>query len=300
MTEPNNPETELTYAVITPVRDEPDGLRRLAASLDHQTLMPLRWIIVDNGSTDETFAVAEELARERAWVRVATAPGEARAAPGAPIVRAFHVGLDALDVEPSVVVKLDADTSMEPGYFRLLVREFASDATLGIASGSCYEFADGKWRQTHVTGDHVRGASRAYRWACLRDVLPLEERMGWDTVDGLKANVLGWGTRTILDLPFQHHRKVGARDGARHRRWLVQGQAAYFMGYRPSYLVFRALHRMRETPVALAMVLGYASEALRRAPRLADEDLVRHLREQQRLRALRSRAREATGRRASI
>jgi hypothetical protein len=127
------------------------------------------------------------------------------------------------------------------------------------------------------------------------DVLPLEDGMGWDGIDELKAQSRGWQTRIVPGLSFRHHRPVGARDGGSHRRRLAEGRGAHYMGYRPSYLFARSLYQARHDPRALAMVVGYLDSALRRRPVLDDPDAVRHLREKQRFRSLRHRAREARG-----
>jgi hypothetical protein len=129
--------------------------------------------------------------------------------------------------------------------------------------------------------------------------LPLEERVGWDGIDELKANVAGWRTAVIPDLGFFHHRRLGARDGMPWARWARQGRAAHYMGYRFSYLVLRSLHHARRNPAALAMLGTYLTAAATRAPQQTDADARRHLRERQRLRNLRARRREALGRNAS-
>jgi glycosyltransferase involved in cell wall biosynthesis len=286
-----------SYAAITPVRDEEENLERLAACMVAQTLLPASWLIVDNGSTDGTVALAEALAQDHDWIRLAHAEAADRARPGAPIVRAFKAGLEQLDEQPDVIVKLDADVSMGEDYFERILQAFSADPRLGIAGGACLELEDGEWTETYVTGDHVRGASRCYRRECLEAVSPLEERVGWDGIDELKAAVLGWHTRLLRDVPFRHHRRVGERDGGSTARWKRQGQGAYFMGYRFSYLLLRTAHHARRNPSALAMVLGYTSAAARREPRCADDAVTSYLREQQRLTRLRSRMREAKGQR---
>jgi hypothetical protein len=280
------------YALITPARDEAENLRRLADSILAQTVRPDAWVIVDSGSTDETAAVAVELAARHTWIRTTTAPGERKAVPGAPIVRAFHAGLALLERPSGVVVKVDADVSMGPDHFERLLAAFAADPTLGIAGSRCYELVDGAWRPTTETGAHVRGAVRAYRWECLQQLLPLPERTGWDTVDALQAATRGWTIRGLEDLRFDHHRSVGERDGAPSKRWLTKGEAAYYLGYRPVYLCLRSLHRARQDPAALAMMWGYARSVLRREPRHPDRAARAYLRREQRLRSLPSRLRE--------
>lgn len=281
----------LTWSAITPARNEADNLRRLADAVLGQTIPPTKWVIVDNGSTDDTLDVAAALSEQHGFVGVGCAPESGEAAPGAPVVRAFHAGLPMLDRDVDVVVKLDADVSFDADYFELLLAAFEADPRLGITSGTCWELSEGHWQETRVTGDHVRGASRAYRWACLQDVLPLEEGMGWDGIDALKAKARGWSTRIEPSARFYHHRFVGERDGARHRRWVAQGRGAHYMGYRPTYLVLRALRHTRRDPAAAAMIWGYVESFLRRRPRLADEEARELLRREQRLRNLRSRVR---------
>jgi glycosyltransferase involved in cell wall biosynthesis len=287
----------LSYGIVTPARNEAESLGRLVGSLAEQTQLPLVWLVVDNGSTDDTLSRARELSTAHAWMRVVEAPQAEGLVRGGPIVRAFHRGLAALDELPDVVVKLDADTSVGPDYFERLVSAFADDPSLGIASGTCYEFDGREWREQHMTGDHVWGASRAYRRECLADVLPLEERMGWDGIDALKAHLRGWKTRTLRDLPFRHHRLEGERDGARRTAYAAQGRAAHFMGYRFSYLVLRALHNARREPAAVSMIAGYVGAALTRERRCTDAEVRELIRREQRARLLPVRLMEALGKR---
>jgi glycosyltransferase involved in cell wall biosynthesis len=284
------------YSIVTPVRNETENLRRLAESLSAQTLRPNAWMIVDTGSDDGTPTVIAELMRELDWIATCTSTvGESPTRAHA-IVHGFNVGVIELGVLPEVVVKLDADISMEADYFERLVAEFSADEQLGIASGTCYERDQGEWTQRHVTGDHVWGATRAYRRLCLEDVSPLEERLGWDGIDEIKAALRGWRTRTFLDLPFFHHRREGERED---NAWRMVGDACHYLGYRIDYLLLRALNNARRDRAALAMVGGYTRAALRRAERCPDEEVRSFVRRQQSLRQLPRRMREVRGRRAA-
>ena len=290
----------LTYAVVTPCRNEGDNLPRLADSLISQTHLPEAWVIVDNGSTDATPAVASRLAGEHPWIRVATIPGDAAADRGGAVVRAFQHGLSLLGDAPEIVVNVDADISMQEDYFERLIGAFAKDDALGIASGSAFERRrGGEWRRRHCTRDSVWGASRAYRRACLDQVLPLEERVGWDGVDEVKANARGWTTKTLLDLPFRHHRPEGARDGAPRRAWAEQGRLAHYIHYRLPYLLLRVGYRCLRDPAALAMIGGYARAVMDREPRCDDREAVAYLRHEQALRRIPIRIGEALGVRLS-
>jgi poly-beta-1,6-N-acetyl-D-glucosamine synthase len=288
----------VSYVLITPARNEADNLPRLARSIDAQEVLPLRWLIVDTGSTDETIRVASELMPERPWMRLQHAEKEAGIVRGGPIVRAFNAGVASLDLIPDVVVKLDADVSFERDYFKRLLEAFADDPALAIVSGSAFELDGGRWTQRHMTDAHVWGASRAYRWTCLEKLLPLDEQMGWDGLDVLRAHMHGWNTRTLTDLPFRHHRKEGQRDGARWRAWAAQGRASHYMGYRFGYLVARAIFQSLREPGAMAMIYGFLAAALRRRPQCDDADVRRYLRSRQRVRDLPRRLSEASGRRS--
>jgi biofilm PGA synthesis N-glycosyltransferase PgaC len=285
----------LSYAIITPARDEAGALQRLAGALRRQTRLPVRWVIVENGSSDQTAEVAETIVAECDWARLLVLAETGPRERGAPIVRALHAGLDALDLEPDVVVNVDADVTMDRDYFERLLDAFERNPSLGIASGSAWERGNGAWRQRFVTGGTVWGATRAYRWSCLQDVLPLEARHGWDGIDQLKARARGWETRTFTDLPFRHHRAEGQHDGSTWAHWRTNGDTAYFMGYRPWYLVVRTLHQMRRNTAALGLVSGYLSAAARRSPRLEDPGARAILRRDQSLRDFLRRRREALG-----
>ncbi len=284
----------LSYAVVTPAHNELSNLEALADSLRAQTVLPTQWLVVDDGSTDGTRAAARTLADAHHWIRLVELEPIGAHARGGPIVRSFMAGVDALGELPEVVVKVDADITMRPDYFERLLAAFAENERLGISSGVCYELEHGEWKPIFGTRSHVWGATRAYRRECLAAVAPLEEREGWDELDALKARLDGWETLLVPDLPFRHHRKLGARDGTR-TVWLRQGETAHYMCYRPSYLLARTAYRVLSEPQAALMPVGWAAAALRREPRLPDARVRRYLRDQQRLRNLPLRARETRG-----
>jgi len=289
----------LTYALVTPARDEAENLHRLADCIMGQTVAPLAWVVVDDGSTDGTRAYIEGLARTHSWIRLMSSPGAKTHADSPRVGRrvgrdvvAFNAGVAALKEPPDVLLKLDADVSFEAGFFERLLAEFEDDGTLGIAGGECYEFDGADWKLQSVTGTHVRGATRAYRWACWQAVQPLEERLGWDGIDELKAEECGWRVASIPGLRFLHHRPLGQRDGLALAKWARMGQASYFMGYRFPYLVLRTLHRGRREWQALGMICGYLAAAMRRESRHPDNAIRERLREKQALRNLPLRVQE--------
>jgi glycosyltransferase involved in cell wall biosynthesis len=282
---------DLSYAVVTPARDEAANLTRLATAMLGQAVLPRSWVIVDDGSQDETAQIAARLAASHPWITSIAGPGAAAGAlrdglrEGRDLL-AFRAGLQALPGPADVVVKLDADVSFDPDYFELLLGRFAADPALGMASGSCWELVGDEWERQPVTDGHVRGASRAYRRHCLPVVDALEPSMGWDGVDEIKVQVLGWRTATFRDPPFRHHRPRGERERNRLRAAAARGRGAWYMGYRPSFLLLRALYRLASDPGALGMVWGYAAAGAAGSRRCPDADVVQAIRHRQRWRNL--------------
>jgi glycosyltransferase involved in cell wall biosynthesis len=283
----------LSYAVITPARNERSNLAPLAESIRAQGHRPRVWVIVDDGSDDGTRELAAALATAEPWIRLVerARAGEGRLELGRREGRdliSFRAGISSLESPCDVVVKVDADVSFDATYLGDLVSRFASNPRLGIASGACCEIRNGEWIRRRVAKSTVWGASRAYRWEAVDAVMALEPRIGWDGLDELRAHRAGWETETFNDLLFRHHRPEHSREPGRWRAHAAQGRASWYMGYRPTYLALRTMYRAREDLAALAMQWGYVRAAIGREPRFPELDIRRALRDRQRLsRALR-------------
>jgi poly-beta-1,6-N-acetyl-D-glucosamine synthase len=277
------------YAIVTPARNEEANLQRLGAAIAVQTHLPDVWVVVDDGSTDGTPDVLAALAQRHDWVRPLQRPAadrEESLADGRRKARdldGFLFGAAPLRERVDVIVKVDADVDFAADFFAQLIGRFGADHRLGIASGTCYERQDGEWvRRTKAEGT-VWGATRAYRSDCLADVMALEPCMGWDGLDEIRVQLRGLRTQTFIELPFRHHRPEGGRELSSLHQGEALGRAAWYMGYRPTYLALRALYRARREPAAIAMLWGYVGAAGRRVPQCPDERLVEALRERQRL-----------------
>ena len=160
---------------------------------------------------------------------------------------------------------------------------FESEPELGVAGGSIYHMTNGQLALEHCPAFHVRGATKIYRRACWEAIGGFWEAPGWDTVDEVKAQMLGWSTRSFPDLRLVHHRYTGSADGM-WRSWVKYGTANYISGYHPLFMVARCASRMVKKPYvvgAAGLVYGYLSGYLKRIPQVNDPELIQYLRRQQ-------------------
>jgi glycosyltransferase involved in cell wall biosynthesis len=287
------------YALITPARNEADSLAVLASAVVGQTRPPSSWVIVDDGSSDATAEVAAQLALQYPWIvlvqseRVEAGLREGRRQ-GRDLL-SFQEGLRAVPRPVELVAKLDADVTLPPHYFERLLAAFAADPQLGMASGTRCELIGGRWRPRPLTRSTIAGQCRTYRLACWEAIQPLEPHMGWDGIDEARAVLAGWRVHPIPELYFRHHRPRGRRDGSAWRARAAEGSAAHYMGYRPSYILLRALWHARHEPSALAMLWGWSGAVVRREPPCSDAAARGQVRAMQAARHFGRRYREARG-----
>jgi poly-beta-1,6-N-acetyl-D-glucosamine synthase len=276
-----------SYAVVTPVRDEADDFARTAESMVAQTHRPLQWVVVDDGSTDGTRAIAEHFALRHHWIEVISGEADHERARGAPIVRAFQRGIDTLAQRPEVVVKLDGDLFLPPHYFEWVAAMFARDPRAGIVGGVALIPEDGRWVPERGNILNVNGVAKAYRVACLDEIGGLRPSMGWDGIDEYAARARGWNVRVLTELTLLHFRPRGSKQKPLKARW-EEGRGNAYMGYLPSWLLVRAAYRsFVEKPVilgGLALLAGYTWARIRRLPQVDDDAAVAELRAEQRAR----------------
>jgi poly-beta-1,6-N-acetyl-D-glucosamine synthase len=274
-----------TYSIVSPVRDEADYLAVTAASLAAQTHRPQRWVIVDDGSTDDTRAIAEEWAAEHPWICVIASEGKHERARGAPIVAAFKRGLRELDVRPDVVVKLDGDLFLPAHYFEWVCSVFDRDPRAGVVGGTVWMPEDGRWRLDYgKTSHNVHGVAKAYRYDCLDEIGSLQESMGWDGIDEYAARARDWHVHALGELSILHYKPRGSKQRPLKARW-EEGRGNAFMGYRWQFMLLRAGYRaLVERPRllgGLALLGAYLYARLRRLPQVADPGAIAELRREQ-------------------
>jgi poly-beta-1,6-N-acetyl-D-glucosamine synthase len=272
------------YVVVTPVRDEETYLPRTIESMAAQTILPQEWMIVNDGSKDNTGKIIDEAAARYPWIHAVHRSDRGFRKWGAGIIEAFYDGFNALTCKDwDFMSKLDGDLSFEPTYFQDTFERFAATPKIGIGGGVLYYYANGERVLERHPIFHVRGGVKIYRRACWDALGGLWVGPGSDLIDETKANMLGWITRSFTDVHMIHHRPTGESYG----RWggsVKDGKIDYVTGYHPLFLAAKWTSRLVRRPYvvgALGLAYGYFWAALHRLPQVDDPQLIHYLRRQQ-------------------
>jgi len=287
--------------IITPVRNEAEHIQRVASGLLAQVRKPDLWLVVNDGSDDDTLEVAERLSLEIDFMRVVSTPPDfTRAASDrlavAAAPRAFNYGLHTIDPRQlslfTHIGKLDGDVELLSGYFATVLSEFDRDPRLGIAGGVILERHRGEWQETPSAREHVRGALKLYSRECFAAIGGVDERLGWDGIDEVTARMRGYETRSLTQARALHHRHTGSADGRLrgHVRW---GEAHWILHHGPTWTLMRAGKVAAIRPQVIsgaAYLYGYARAAARGVQRVDTDGYKQFVRAEQR-RRIRSRLR---------
>lgn len=271
------------YVLVSPVRDEAEYLQKTIDSMVAQTILPVKWVIVDDGSTDGTGAIIDKAAALHHWIEPMHRPNRGTRSVGPGVIDAFYAGYQGLsDTDYEFVGKMDGDLSFGPTYFEYLLRLFAGNTHLGAASGKCFHPLNGKLVEERIDDESVLGAMKFYRRKCFEEIGGFVREVMWDGIDFHRARMAGWETRSFRDpeLRIIHHRQMGSSYHSVVHGRLRWGRGQYFMGTHPLYILVSGVNRMRERPFVLGgmcIVLGYFIAKLRGSPRYEDKAFRREL-----------------------
>jgi biofilm PGA synthesis N-glycosyltransferase PgaC len=270
------------YVVVSPVRDEAKHVEVTLRSVTGQTLRPSLWVIVDDGSQDETPEIVAAWAMEHPWIRTLRIERDTPRGPGSAVVRAFQAGFELVRISRfDFIVKLDCDMEFAPDYFERLLAKFHQDERLGIASGSYLEQQHGEWQPVWMPPYHACGASKVIRAKCWEEIGGFVPARGWDTVDEIRAQCRGWKTAHFPELKMRHHRREGEGIG-QLRTNAMHGEVYYSTGGGFFFFLLKVLHRMFSgRPYlfgGLALFWGYLKPLLGGQARLVTAAEARHYR----------------------
>jgi glycosyltransferase involved in cell wall biosynthesis len=280
----------MKYVVISPARNEAQFIARSIESVVAQTLLPARYVVVSDGSTDGTDEIVLRYASRYPWIRLVRTP-ERRQRHFAGKVHAFNAGLDAVrDVNYAAIASLDADISLDPAHFQFLTGQLATDARLGLVGAPFRDRFAYDYR--FVSIEHVSGACQVFRRECFEDIggyVPARSG-GIDHIAVLTARMKGWKTRTFPEIPSTHHRDIGSAEHSVLAAKFRVGALDYRLGAHPVWQLFRTAYQVSRPPVVaggLSLLAGYVWSAARRVERSVSPELMQFRRREQ-MRRLRS------------
>ena len=262
------------YVLTTPVQDEIGHLPALLATIEAQELRPVRWTVVDDGSTDGSLEWLREQAAERDWMEVLQAPEPADEYLGAHVAKVKRFGLErALDgVDAGFAGVLDADILLPTDHYRVLLEAFAEDPGLGIASSVIR--SPGAGREAFQREDLPRGGTHVFAVACLRDIGGLPPWPGFDGAANVLARLRGWRCRLLRELVADQARETATRFGS-GEGYARKGRYAWFLGLNPGLVAARTAAYSLRSPrsAGLHFAGGWLGQALRWAPRCPDPEV---------------------------
>ena len=272
------------YVLITPCRDEAVYARRSLDSVLAQTVKPALWVIVDDGSTDDTPAIHAEYAARTPWIRVVRREDRGKRAVGPGVIDAFYAGLDTIRMEEfDYLCKFDLDLDIPPQYFEILMLRMEAEPRLGTCSGKPYFERDGGLVSEKCGDEMSVGMTKFYRTACFKEIGGFVREVMWDGIDCHRCRMLHWMACSWDDpeIRFVHLRPMGSSQQSIWVGRQRHGFGQYFMGTGWLYMTASSLFRIAHPPYfvgGFGMWWGYAKSAFARKPRYGDAEFRRFLR----------------------
>jgi biofilm PGA synthesis N-glycosyltransferase PgaC len=278
----------VSYVLITPARNEEANIERTIRSVLSQTILPRKWAIVSDGSTDRTDEIVKEHLGANPWITFIRMP-ERRDRNFAAKVTCFNAGYESLRNEQyDIIGNLDADTSFSSDYFEFLIEKFANIPELGVGGTPFVE--DGvHYDYRFVNIEHVSGACQLFRRQCFEDIGGYSQIKGGgiDWVAVTTARMRGWKTRTFTEKTYEHHRKIGTGKSSVLLSKFRFGKQDYYLGGHPVWEIFRCLYQMKSKPYVIGgamLYLGYLWAWVARLERPISLQLVEFRRKEQKQR----------------
>ena len=284
----------MKYVLITPAHNEETFIQKTLASMVAQTVPPERWIIVDDGSMDQTAEIVERYAKHYPWIELVRRQQRSDRN-FASKAHAVNAGLERVQsLEFEIVGNLDADVSFEPDYMEFLMRKFREDPELGVAGTPFTQDGDYDSSKDSFEGEnYVAGPCQLFRHRCFQDIggYVSNRAGGIDWIAVMTARMKGWKVRSFSEKRYHHHRTLGTAGKGALRALFSYGEKDYYLGGSPVWQLFRVAYRITKKPAVtggLALLCGYCWAAMRRMKRAVTPELMRfHRREQmKKLRAI--------------
>jgi glycosyltransferase involved in cell wall biosynthesis len=270
-------------AIISPVRDEAQYVRKTLDAMVAQTVQPEEWLFVDDGSNDDTRAIIESYATDHRWIRVVSRDNRGFRQLGAGVIAAFDFGRDRLrNQDYEYIAKLDGDMSFPPRYLEIMLNTLQSDPKLAAVSGKVFRPESQGYTEEFMIDEMVAGQFKLYKRAAFDDIGGFTQTILWDGIDIHRCRMKGYKTLSFHDPEARlvHHRLMGSSDANVYKGRMRLGRGIWFMGYHPLYAIASGLFRAHERPYViggLIIIASYFYAAIRREPRFDDREFIREL-----------------------
>jgi glycosyltransferase involved in cell wall biosynthesis len=276
----------MKYVLITAARNEEAFIEKTLASMAAQTLLPERWVIVDDGSTDRTAEIVQGYAKQFRWIELIQRPQrQDRSFAGK--ASAINTGFKRVSsLSFDVIGNLDADVSFESDYFEFLLGKFSEFPKLGVAGTAMREARYDAVKDSFYHASDVFGACQLFRRECFEEVggyIPIK----WGGIDWIAvrtARLKGWQTKSFCDKLFYHHRPMGTTESTTLKARFDYGRKDYFLGNHPFWQIFRVSYQMLKRPYligGLILFSGYVYAFASRMKRPVDGELLKFHRKEQ-------------------
>ena len=276
----------LPYVLITPARNEEAFIEKTIESVIHQTALPLKWVIVDDGSTDRTPEIVSRYLTRYPWIEMVQMPRR-RDRSFAAKVQAFNAGYEKVrDLPYEIIGNLDGDISFDKDHFEFLLRKFSQDPDLGVAGTVFREEGYSSDRDSFEGHKHVAGGCQLFRRQCWEQIggyIP-HRTAGIDWMAVTTARMMGWKTESFRERSFFHYRHLGTAERSVLSSLFSYGEKDYYLGGHPVWELFRVAYRAAKQPFiigGLALGLGYCWAFIRRRPRPVSGELMAFHRKEQ-------------------
>jgi biofilm PGA synthesis N-glycosyltransferase PgaC len=275
-----------TYVLMTPAKDEAEFVGPMLESVVRQTIRPLRHIVVDDGSRDETPRIVEDFARRYDFIALRSNQHTGKRAFGSKVL-ALNAAYDELKkLNYNFIGCLDADMTLPPEYYEGIMRKMRENPKLGIASGLCLNKSGNEFKRIMSNSQHVPGAFQFFRKECYEQIGGYQKVSvaGIDSLAEIKARMHGWETRAFEDLHGFHHKPIGSATAGPLKTSYKRGMTDYLLGKHPLYVMLKSVRRLRNRPYgvdAMAHLLGYFGPLFRRTPRDVDHRVLSYVRSEE-------------------
>lgn len=284
--EPQSPKA-LSYVLITPAHNEEKQIERLIRSVISQTVLPIRWIIVNDASTDATMKIVQPYLVSHPWMELISMPVVRKRSFSAK-VDCFNAGYSAVrNLDYEIVGNLDADVSFEGDYLEFLLEKFRTNPNLGVAGTPFIEDGGYDSMTDSFEGErHVPGGCQLFRRQCFESIGGYHPNAegGIDWIAVTTARMKGWWTQSFRDKKFHHHRCLGTANRGSFDAIFQYGKKDYLLGNHPLWELLRAAYRMTRAPLlsgGLVLFFGYLYVSVKRTKRPISEELLHFHRQEE-------------------